>query len=289
MVRFAMELPRLQADITRLARKLDVDLVYVNGPRVLTAASQAAKKLVFHSHSLLSTRSARLLAAISLRKPTTHAIASSHFVAKPLAAVLPPERLSVIYNGVADYQGPRPFRERITVGMLGRIAPEKGQLDFLHAARVVHQAMPECRFVICGNAQHSTEDYVAEVHQSAADLPVKFLDWQKDVGPVLRELDLLVLPSSAVDATPRVILEAASAGVPVVAYPVGGIPELIQQGVNGLLSAESNPESLAASIRILLTDASAMIRLGGNARRTYESRFTLERYRQEVLAVLERI
>jgi glycosyltransferase involved in cell wall biosynthesis len=55
------------------------------------------------------------------------------------------------------------------------------------------------------------------------------------------------------------------------------------------LSAESNPESLAVSIRMLLTDSNAMIRLGGNARRTYESRFTLERYRQEVLAVLERI
>ena len=85
------------------------------------------------------------------------------------------------------------------------------------------------------------------------------------------------------------IPEAYSAGVPVVAYPAGGLPELIEHGTNGILSSESTPQSLAVALKDLLADRQQAERLGRNARQSYLSRFTLERFRQEVAAVLDRI
>ena len=121
----------------------------------------------------------------------------------------------------------------------------------------------------------------------ARGMPIEFLPWQDDIGPVLRQLDVVVLSSAPIDATPRVIMEAFSASVPVVAYPSPGIAELIEHGSNGLLTNARTPESLAATIVELLADPERMERLGRQARRAYESRFTVERFRAEVIGVLE--
>jgi glycosyltransferase involved in cell wall biosynthesis len=287
MMHFVREAPRLAIEIRSLIRSHRIDLVYVNGPRLLPAAAMAADKLVFHSHSLLTPRYSTLLAGIALRKCRATVIASSRFVAEPLRAHLPPERLQIIYNGVRDYgsEGERPVAKRPAIGVIGRIAWEKGQLDFVNAAR----SIPSCQFVICGDPQHSGGSYLSEVRDAADGLPVEFLDWQTDIGPVLERLDVLVVPSMSLDATPRVILEAFSAGVPVVAYPSGGLTELIESGTNGILTSESTPPSLASAINQLLADPQEMQRLAHNARRCYLSRFTLDRFRKDVVAVLERI
>ncbi len=146
-----------------------------------------------------------------------------------------------------------------------------------------------CEFVICGDSQHSGDDYLSEVRKSSEGLPIKLLPWQADIGPTLRSLDVAVVPSMAVDATPRVIPEAFSAGVPVVAYPSGGLPELIKNGANGILTSEPSPQSLARALRSLLADREQMVRLGRTARQCYLSRFTVERFRKEVVEVLARI
>src|SRR5205814_128322 len=137
-----------------------------------------------------------------------------------------PRRRHVVYNGVAEI----PFLRREfgrkrewRIGLVGRIAPMKGQTDFLRAAALLSPVLADARFVICGAPMFSEPDYVREVQVLANGLPVEFLGWRNDVGAVLAGLDLLVVPSTAAEATTRVILEAFSAGVPVVAYAVGGI------------------------------------------------------------------
>ena len=292
MMRFLREAPRLAVEIRRVIRKHRIDLLYVNGPRLLPAAAMAADRLVFHSHSLLTTRYATLLAGISLRKCRATAIAASQFVAGPLRSHLPAERLQIIYNGVRDYgpvTGAHTFSKRPAIGIIGRIASEKGQLDFVRAARIVLRDLPSCRFVICGDPQHSGGSYLSEVRDEAIGLPIDFLGWQSDIGPVLRRLDVIVVPSMSIDATPRVIPEAFSAGVPVVAYPFGGLTELIGHETNGILTRDAAPQSLATAITQLLADPQEMQRLAHNARRCYLSRFTLDRFRKDVVAVLERI
>lgn len=292
VMRFAGEAPRLAVKIRDLIKRNRIDLVYVNGPRLLPSAALAADKLVFHSHSLLNARYTVLLATASLRIRHATTIAASRFVAQPLQSHLPSERLRVIYNGVPDYgavkRSIRTPRQPV-IGMIGRIAPEKGQLDFVRAAQLLHKDVPSSRFLVCGDSQHSDGDYFSQVRELAKDLPIDFLPWQEDVGPVLRKLDAIVLPSLGVDATPRVILEAFSARVPVVAYRSGGLGELIEHETNGMFSSEQTPEALATVLKTLLATPEEMQRLTHNARRCYLSRFTLDRYRHDVIEVLDRI
>ena len=113
------------------------------------------------------------------------------------------------------------------------------------------------------------------------------------------ELDVLVVPSTWIDATPRVILEAFSAGVPVIAYRSGGIPELIEDGITGILTRGAGTpvrrvethldarNSLAEAIQELLANPEQMSSIAIAARKSWEERFTVQRYVREVREFLE--
>jgi len=214
-------------------------------------------------------------------------IAACRFVGKPL----PKRNLHTIYSGVPDCRGNGHTRlaSTLRIGLVGRISKEKGHLDFLRAARTILDQAGDCEFVICGAPLHSRDDaYLREVGKLAGRLPVTFLGWREEVGAVLRGLTALAVPSSELDAAPRVIMEAFSAGVPVVAYPSGGIIELIDHEQNGLLTSAPRPEALAASLLDLIADPVKRQKLGEGGRETYLERFTVERYRREVVEILER-
>jgi glycosyltransferase involved in cell wall biosynthesis len=292
---FAKELPALAREIAAAAREFCADIIYVNGPRLLPAASLASRglaPLVFHCHSYLRRRYAAALAGISLDAARATVIASCRFVAGPLRLYVPSSRIEVVYNGVESSQaypanGALPSEWR--VGVVGRIAPEKGQLEFLQAARLLP---PNCRFVICGSplfANPTASAYFDHLRESANGLPVEFLGWQDDVGAVLSHLHLLVVPSAPDEGTTRVILEAYAAGVPVVAMNSGGIPEIVSDGETGLLAPAGDPAKLAAKIREGLDRPASLARLAQNARLAWRDRYTLGRYQTRILSILERV
>ncbi len=174
------------------------------------------------------------------------------------------------------------------VGCIGRIAPEKGQREFVAAAARIHRAIPECRFAIFGSplfGDSAAERYAAQVRSEAGALPVEFAGWVDDVYAAMRELDLLLVPSTGHEATTRVILEAFAARVPVVAFPSGGIPEVVENGV-GLLAKDSE-EMADRAIELLRGDrGAAIVKV---ARESWERRFTLQRYHREILQAMDRI
>jgi len=298
MARFAAEAPRLAAGIRGLVRRYDADLIYVNGPRLLPAAAlsvaNAARKgprVLFHSHSLLDG-SARRLAGRSLAMLRAAIVASCRFVAAPLLPYSGDRGVRVVYNGVREISLPTraPMPAELRIGVIGRISPEKGQADFLRAARILHKSAPQCRFVICGAPLFSNPTamrYGAALKTLAEDLPVEFAGWTEDVEGVLATLDLLVVPSAAIDATPRVILEAFAAGVPVVAFAAGGIPEIVEHGVTGFLVEERSPEALASAIRDVLREPDRMREVAQKVRAKVRAAFSLERYQAEMIEAIE--
>ena len=157
--------------------------------------------------------------------------------------------MSVIYNGVAG--PPRQFpadrragRGSPPIGCIGRIAPEKGQREFLaaaadHPSRAVRTAASSSTEPRCSPTRPPTR-YDAEVRAAAAGLPVEFPGWVDGrLRARWRSLDLLLVPSAGHEATTRVILEAFAAGVPVIAFRSGGIPEVVEDGVDGLLAGSA--------------------------------------------------
>jgi glycosyltransferase involved in cell wall biosynthesis len=282
--RFLRDVGKAAAQIAESRKNHGAELIYVNGPRLVPAAMLGAgrAKVVFHCHSLLAPRYLEWITAIPLRMAKTHVIASSRFVSRPLRLWLPGASVSVIYNGVACSELRRTHGDGVRIGVIGRIAREKGQDMFLRAARMI----PGCVFVICGAPLFSDDGYEAEVRSLAAGLPVEFLGWREDVGSVMARLDLLVVPSAPADATPRVILQAFAAKVPVVAFANEGFRELIEDGQTGYLTDLRTPEGLAKKIVRVLGD-SRREQVTEAAFREWQARFSLEAYRNNILALLE--
>jgi glycosyltransferase involved in cell wall biosynthesis len=270
MARFVFETPRLARQIRELAR--GADIVYINGPRLLPAAALSGirKPVVFHSHSYLPPGPVRKLSGLALRRLRAHVIGSCRYVAEPWKPYV--SGISVVYNGVAGPERPRSERKGpLTIGCIGRIAPEKGQREFVEAARIIHGKMPEARFAIYGETMFASHDYEREVRAAAAGLPIEFAGWAANVYDALARIDVLLVPSAPHEATTRVILEAFAAGVPVIAFPSGGIPEVLP--LSGLAHSVQEMAEMACS-------------RGRPGARSHATDFTLERYRAEILNVL---
>lgn len=296
VARFAASTPRLALAVRRLIKRFEPELLYVNGPRLLPAARLAVPPntpLLFHCHSELTQPLAVSVVGRSLRSSRAAVIACCNFAVKPLRSYVKPERLHVIYNGVAGPSEPADRklpRDGFRIGIVGRIAPEKGHADFLQAARLLNETLPNCRFVVCGEALFAdpvSKEYRQTLDELAEGLPVEFLGWRDDVYDVLSRLDMLVVPSTQEPATTRVVLEAYSCGLPVVAYPTGGIPEVLSDGETGFLVTPTEPDALAERIlTLVLREPERLEKAAAAGRRLWRERFGVERYQLDVIKIL---
>lgn len=289
LFRYATGAPKLAQRMTQLAAVWQADLLYVNGSRMLPVASLAARRrsipLVFHCHNRVTQQGAVTLLGRSLKFARARVISCCRYSAEPLRPYLSPQSLSVVYNGVADTRLPRANlkEKQYRIGLIGRIEPEKGQVEFVEAARLLLQTHPACRFVAVGAPLFSGTRYLDRVLELSRGLPVEFPGWQPDIASVLTSLDLLAVPSASIEAMPRVILEAFAAGVPVVAFPSGGIPEIVRDGYNGFLTSRSTAEALAERMSFVLQlDATLRQSVITNARNCWQTRHSLERFRRDV-------
>jgi glycosyltransferase involved in cell wall biosynthesis len=163
------------------------------------------------------------------------------------------------------------------------VEPEKGQLEFIEAARMLFSESGNCRFLVAGAPLFSGPEYLEKIRAAASGIPVQFLGWQEDVGSTFKQLDLSVVPSTDIDSTPRVIVEALAGGLPVVAFPSGGIPEIIEDGSTGFLAKTRSAASLAARIRSVLTMGLRPLReVAERGRAVWERKYTLERFQEAV-------
>ncbi len=293
VARYASEAPKLTNLIGKLLTARKADLLYVNASRMLPIASLAARRrsipLVFHCHNRVVQGMAVALLGTSLQLARALVICCCEYSAEPLRRYVPENALSVIYNGVADTQASRPTAKGACyrVGVIGRIEPEKGQMEFVAAARLLLRSFPNCQFVVVGAPLFGGLDYFQQVVKASRGLPIEFLGWRNDVPAVLCGMDLLVVPSGSLDSTPRVILEAFAAEIPVVAFPSGGIPELICDGKNGFLAAACTSAALAGRIdSVLQLDPWARQAVIANARNCWRDRHSLESFRQQVSEVV---
>jgi glycosyltransferase involved in cell wall biosynthesis len=289
-VRFVLDLGSQVRSIRSVA---DVDLIYVNGPRLMPAAALASgkrKPIVFHAHSHVYGIAAQLLRR-GIRRADATVIACSNSVLDPLRDAVGACSVNVIPSGVRDagYRERRFEDGNWRMGIVGRIAPDKGQLEFAGAARILARALPGARFVICGALLFGASSaYLDEVQEQSRGLPMDFLPWQSDIGRVLSDLDLLVVPSKR-EGMARIIAEAFSAGVPVVAFPAGGIPEAIVDGETGFLTRDFSANGLACRIREATANTDVLHLVTRNARNAWARLYTVSAYQERIICLIERL
>jgi glycosyltransferase involved in cell wall biosynthesis len=281
-LRYLADLPRMRAEIRRSIVTHRADVLYINGPRPLPAAIGLDIPVIFHAHSLVNGAIPRALTVHALRRTRATLIAASHFAAAPFET-----GPHVIYNGSPDFGQHRSTDGNgITrIGMVGRISPYKGQLDFVRAVHALKA--PNASFTIYGDSLYSEPDYETRVRALAAGTNIAFEPWRDDVTTIYNELDILAVPSSSNEVSTRVIMEAFSAGVAVVAYPSGGIPEVVEHERTGLLTTHADSAQLAQALHRLIVEPQIRNSLARAARAEWQQRFTRRSFQTSVCDVIE--
>jgi glycosyltransferase involved in cell wall biosynthesis len=199
---------------------------------------------------------------------------------------LPPERLAVVQNavdlrGLQQETGPSVrtelglSAEEPVVVSVGRLSPEKAHADLIEATRVMYHRGTRAHLALIGDGPERER---LEQFAGAAGLGdrVHFMGQRSKVAPLLQGADVFALPSLT-EGLPNAVLEAMAIGLPVVATSVGGVPELVLDGVTGLLVPASEPLALAEALTRMLgwSDADRR-RMGAAGRERVERHFSFE-------------
>jgi glycosyltransferase involved in cell wall biosynthesis len=203
-----------------------------------------------------------------------------------------PSKIVVIPNGVElnrfnDLPDRREIRRALGVRpdaplvmVVSRLTRQKGLEQFLEAVKRLAPKFPDARFVIVGYANPAEQDYENTLKTRADQLGmtdrVTFTGLRRDVPALLSAATVAVMPSLN-EALSNVLLESMAAGAPIVATRVGGTPEAVADGVNGLLVDPGDAAALARAIERLLEDPALAARLGAAARRSIEREYSVEK------------
>lgn len=152
--------------------------------------------------------------------------------------------------------------DRPVVGTLGRLTAIKGQADLIDAVSFL-QAEPLPHLLLIGDGEEQGA-LRARAEQVGLQDRTLLCGWRTDIGDLLRAIDVFVLPSHN-EGMGRALVEAMYLGLPVIATDVGGIPELIEDGVQGLLVPPRAPAALADAIARMLSDTELRHRVGDQA------------------------
>jgi len=158
------------------------------------------------------------------------------------------------------------------IGTMGRLTPVKGLESFLKAARIIRCQKPNVKFIIAGDGPLK-DALQKQARECGLDEVVLFLGHRNDSHDILGLLDLFVV-SSMSEGIPMVLLEALSLARPVVATLIGGIPEVIEHGVSGLLVTPGREDELAKSCIALMDDSDYARRLGAAGRQRVVEHFS---------------
>jgi glycosyltransferase involved in cell wall biosynthesis len=165
------------------------------------------------------------------------------------------------------------------IGTIGRIDPEKGYECFLESARIILQDFKNVRFLVVGGAfnNHSLEESLYEMSvEKGIDKKTIFTGFRRDIPQLLASMDVVVLPSE-IDACSRVLFESMAMRKPLVATNAGGTPEIVQDGITGLLVKPGDSSGMARCIKKLLDDKYLAEQYGNAGRKRVETMFTIER------------
>jgi len=188
-----------------------------------------------------------------------------------------PERIQIIPNGIdlSMFRRRDRFERTRKITMVACLREEK-RIDVLIASvpRIVAR-YPDVVVQIVGDGR--CREQLIQLATALGVVPnVRFMGHREDVPSILSESDVFVLPSES-EAFPNVILEAMATGLPVVASKVGGIPELVVDGITGSLVPPANSDALAAALLDLLDHPGRAVAFGQAGRARIEQEYSFDR------------
>jgi glycosyltransferase involved in cell wall biosynthesis len=271
-VRRPVEMGRLWLALRR--SRPDVVHQHVGGPgvRAMIRAAGGAR-IVGHLHGRVA-ESGLLRPAAVLARGADAVIATSYAVASTS-----PVRCEVIYPGVDVGPEPPARGEGSVIGFAGRLVPLKGVDALIAVMPQVRAEAPGARLEIAGDGPQRA------ALEGLRDPATTFLGWQVDLRPLFRRWAVLAMPSRE-EGFGLAALEGMAAGLPVVATRVGGIPEVVQHEVTGLLASH---DQLAAALIRLLRNPALRHTMGQMGYRRAAGEFGADRMSERICALYERV
>jgi glycosyltransferase involved in cell wall biosynthesis len=221
--------------------------------------------------------------------------ATRDLVEPGLRAACPNSEIALVHNCVAvekftPLANPLQEPHRPRVGIVGNLIPLKGHQEFLAMARQLTDEAVDVEYWIVGGDVHGTGYRLtleARTHELRLSDRVRFFGHRSDVPDLMRQLDVLVCPSH-VEPFGINLIEGMACAVAVVGTRVGGIPEVIDEGITGLLVPPKAPHDLAAAVGSLLRNPDRRRAMGQAGRRRVLERFTVEKHTSAIVALYHR-
>jgi len=206
-------------------------------------------------------------------------IANSRRGALDIRAIagVPEDKIRVIHNGVVVGQPVQVAVLRLpVVAIVANITPYKGHVEFLRALVPLAQRRKDFRLWLIGRNELGLrlEEVISEHGLSEI---VEYKGFSEVPTELMAHVRVVALPSPQIEGCPTVLLEAMGMGIPVVAFDVGGIAELVENGRHGFLAAQGDYAALITSIETLLFDVELNDLLGAQARDRVKGEFSLDR------------
>jgi len=292
---------RAVRDLLASCRIVGDAVFHANTPRTNLYAAAAGRlarvPVVWHCRNLLETGmwdTDRMFAWLPDR-----IICNSDAIASRFAGSRWQHRVRTILNGVdlaefhPDISG-APVRAELgwtrnpIIAATSRLDPEKGHETLLEAMHVVASQHPDCRLLIAGTASVNQPSRHAALQRRISELKldekVRLLGFRRDMPRLLAAGDICVLPADA-EACGRVLFEAMAMAKTLVATASGGTPEIVVDGVTGLLVPPRNPVALAEALLVLLTDPARRQALGTAGRERAVKQFSIHAHVRQTMAV----
>ena len=295
---------RTPAHLARMRSKIENSgavLVYVNTitlPHWVLAARRAGVPVLVHVHESDERMPGPLgRGIVAPLRAADRVIAVSEAVKRFISARAGKlqERVEVVYNGIAAPDEPPTdpaLAAPIRLTVIGRLNPNKGQDLAIGAAAELTARGHDVRLRVVGDVFEGYEYVERELRElvlrEGLEGRVVFDGFVPEIWPVLEQTDILLAPSRT-DSLPLTVIEAMLAGRPIVASAVGGIPELIEDGVSGRLVAPGQSEELVSAVEALIRSPDEARELGSRARLAAGERFAPSRFKAEMARVADAV
>ncbi len=303
--------------VTRVRMRSSVDFGAVNA---LVKLIQRERVDVVNTHSGRDSLLAGLAGRLAWRQPLVvrtrhlalpitsrftysvlphHVVAVSEYVRQYLISEgVAAERVSTIYTGIEPdalaLDGPSSLRGELGLGpevpLVGTVAilrQKKGHHLIVDAVPQILQALPDAHFVFAGDGPQ-TDNLKAQIAALGLSGRVHLLGLRRDVANVLAGLDLFVLPTRE-EALGTAYIEAMAMGLPIVGTQVGGVPEVVGDGDNGLLVPVDDSPALAAAIIRLLSDPATRAAMAARSRDRVVSHFLTDTMCEHMVLLYRRL
>jgi len=252
------------AAIIYRAKSKKCKIIYTAHGWIFNEEMPALKKMIYISLEKLTAKAKDKIICVSEYDRNTALIKN----------IAPPEKLMTVHNGINTerikflnkesarqeiFGADTPQQDETIIGCIANFYPTKGLEYLIDAIKIISQTI-KIRLVIIGDGDLRLE-LEKQIRYNGLESIVLLIGKKKNAQKYLPAFDLAVM-SSVKEGFPYFLLEAMSAGLPIVATRVGGIPEIITNGETGLLTEPNNPKDLAEKILRLASDANLRLKFG---------------------------